>query len=483
MIALLIYSLLFCAFGSAVFVAYLLLSFTKYAGPEPGSPKEPVSVHVLVLGDIGRSPRMTYHALSIAKHGGKVNLIGYLETSPHPDVVNNSNITLTPLPTPPRRPPSVPFILFAPWKVLYQVYHLIYLLGRTLPPTQWILVQNPPTIPTLAIASLICRLRNSKLIIDWHNYGWTILAGTRGANHPLVALSKLYECYFGRLGHLHLTVTHAMARQLREPPYSITEPMLPVHDRPAAIFQPITSPSTREETLTRILSPPERDLIPAILSGATRLIVSSTSWTPDEDFSLLLDALVEYATTTTTTTTTTSPTAAAPPPLLAIITGKGPQKSHYLSRIAALTHAGRLPNVRITTAFLPFTDYAALLACADLGVCLHRSSSGVDLPMKVVDMFGAGLPVAAYAGYESFGELVREGENGVGFGAAGELAGVLVRLFAGVGGGGDGGKGGRGEGSGKTELEWLREGAVREGRRRWDEEWDSKVGMVLGLVS
>lgn len=35
-------------------------------------------VQVLVLGDIGRSPRMQYHALSIAKKGGYVDLIGYL---------------------------------------------------------------------------------------------------------------------------------------------------------------------------------------------------------------------------------------------------------------------------------------------------------------------------------------------------------------------------------------------------------------------
>ena len=34
-------------------------------------------IQVLVLGDIGRSPRMQYHALSVAKHGCKVDLVGY----------------------------------------------------------------------------------------------------------------------------------------------------------------------------------------------------------------------------------------------------------------------------------------------------------------------------------------------------------------------------------------------------------------------
>ena len=66
-------------------------------------------------------------------------------------------------------------------------------------------------------------------MIDWHNYGWTILSGTRGPRHPLVSISKLYECYFGRLGDFHLTVTRAMARQLRDAPYKITKPMLDVH--------------------------------------------------------------------------------------------------------------------------------------------------------------------------------------------------------------------------------------------------------------
>jgi beta-1,4-mannosyltransferase len=36
------------------------------------------SVCIVVLGDIGRSPRMQYHALSVAKNGGKVRLVGYV---------------------------------------------------------------------------------------------------------------------------------------------------------------------------------------------------------------------------------------------------------------------------------------------------------------------------------------------------------------------------------------------------------------------
>lgn len=43
----------------------------------PGQRPAGVSVQVVVLGDIGRSPRMQYHALSIAKNGGWVDLIGY----------------------------------------------------------------------------------------------------------------------------------------------------------------------------------------------------------------------------------------------------------------------------------------------------------------------------------------------------------------------------------------------------------------------
>lgn len=246
-----------------------------------------------------------------------------------------------------------------------------------------------------------------------------------------------------------------MERQLRERPYKIKSPIFTLHDRPASIFQPITDQEKRRAFLARL--PETKDQVDAIMNGDVRLLVSSTSWTPDEDFNLLLDALVKYG-----------PFAEFDcPPILAIITGKGPQKEMYLNRIAELSESYDLVNVTIKTTWLSIEDYASLLACADLGVCLHRSSSGVDLPMKVVDMFGAGLPVVGYDQYFSWPELVKEGVNGWGFTTSDDLADILEEVFK--------------DTSGK-ELARLKKGAIEEGRKRWDEEWDGVAGRILGLI-
>jgi len=72
-------------------------------------------------------------------------------------------------------------------------------------------------------------------------------------------------------------------------------------------------------------------------------------------------------------------------------TGKGDLKKEFEAKIAKLN----LKYWKCYTDFLPTSDYAKLLGSADLGICLHESSSKLDLPMKAVDMCGAGLPVAA----------------------------------------------------------------------------------------
>jgi hypothetical protein len=67
------------------------------------------------------------------------------------------------------------------------------------------------------------------------------------------------------------------------------------------------------------------------------------------------------------------------PRLLFVVTGKGPQRAAYVERMRRLD----LQRVAFRTAWLEAADYPLLLGSADLGVCLHTSSSGFDLPMKV----------------------------------------------------------------------------------------------------
>jgi beta-1,4-mannosyltransferase len=313
------------------------------------------------------------------------------------------------------------------------------------------LVQNPPSIPTLAIAGAVCFLRKTELVIDWHNFGYSILALKLGPSHPLVRISEWYEKFFARAATHHFTVTHAMARVLRDD-YGVTAKAL--HDRPASLFRPIDA-SDRSKFLSRL---PETAQYAQDLTSTSKtpwkLIVSSTSWTADEDFSLLLDALSTYSAEATSKTYL--------PKIVAIITGKGPQKEYYLDQIRKLKQEKKLLNVDILTAWLTPEDYALLLASADLGVSLHTSSSGVDLPMKVVDMFGAGLPVVGWGKFEAWPELVKENVNGKGFDSSQQLTEQLIDLF----------------GKNDKLLKQLKQGALKESENRWDDEWD-KVGKRL----
>ena len=292
------------------------------------------------------------------------------------------------------------------------------------------------------------------MIVDWHNLGHSILALKLGNAHPLVWLLQLYERTLSRPATAHFTVTNAMANVLRQD-YKIKSPVIPLHDRPPSIFQPLD----KEQRLKFLCDLPETaSRIDELEKGKLKLLVSSTSWTPDEDFFLLLEALKSYS----ELAITTHPHL---PEILAIITGKGPQKAEFIAQIRELDVEGKLEMVDIRTAWLSNENYASLLGAADLGVSLHMSSSGVDLPMKVVDMFGAGLPVVGWGEFEAWPELVKEGINGMSFKSAADLQDRLVDLFGGE----------------QEKLQTLRAGAVKEGQRRWDDEWDPVAGKILEL--
>ncbi|EGD78568.1 hypothetical protein PTSG_12859 [Salpingoeca rosetta] len=101
-------------------------------------------------------------------------------------------------------------------------------------------------------------------------------------------------------------------------------------------------------------------------------------------------------------------------------------RKQFEERIASLA----LHHVTIVTAWLRIEDYPHMLASADIGVSLHLSSSGLDLPMKVVDMFGCELPVCA-VNFPCLHELVKDGENGRVFDTSEQLHRQLKELLAG----------------------------------------------------
>src|SRR5206468_7297617 len=129
---------------------------------------------------------------------------------------------------------------------LYALFAIIDILrsafrfGRALskiPRPDVILVQNPPSMPTLAVAWAIARVRKARLVVDWHNLGYTLLTLRLGQWHPAVRLARWLERIFGRLADAHLCVSRGFAKFLHDRFGVQTASVL--YDRPAAVFVPI----------------------------------------------------------------------------------------------------------------------------------------------------------------------------------------------------------------------------------------------------
>ncbi|XP_051024059.1 chitobiosyldiphosphodolichol beta-mannosyltransferase [Acomys russatus] len=386
-------------------------------------------VVVVVLGDVGRSPRMQYHALSLAQSGFSVTLLGFYNSKPRDELLQSDRIQVVKL-TELQSLGAGPRIFQYGVKVVFQAVYLLWKLVCT-DPAAYIFLQNPPALPAIAVCWFVCCVCGSKLVIDWHNYGYSIMGLVHGPRHPIVLLAKWYEKFFGRLSHLNLCVTSAMREDLAE---NWRVRAVTVYDKPASFFKetPLTLQHELFLRLSRTYSPfqscsepsdpniersafTEKDCQSGVvrhLHGRPALLVSSTSWTEDEDFSILLGALEKFEQLTLGEDSL--------PSLVCVITGKGPLREHYRHLISQK----HFRHVQFCTPWLEAEDYPLLLGSADLGVCLHTSSSGLDLPMKVVDMFGCCLPVCA-VNFKCLHELVRHGENGLVFKDAEELAAHL----------------------------------------------------------
>lgn len=172
--------------------------------------EESKNICVIVLGDIGRSPRMQYHSLSLAEIGHKVDLIGYGDTEPMEEVKEAPLLYyhyLVPCPQVP-----IKLINYA-FKTIWQALNLLFLLMIIRKPNT-LIVQNPPAIPALIVCWIFCRIVGSKFVVDWHNYGHTILALNLSKSHKLVQLTEKIETFIGRKADHNFCVTNAMKNDL-----------------------------------------------------------------------------------------------------------------------------------------------------------------------------------------------------------------------------------------------------------------------------
>lgn len=304
-----------------------------------------------------------------------------------------------------------------------------------MPKSGYILVQNPPCIPTLAVAILVCFLRGSKLVIDWHNYAYTIMGLSLGHENLLVKFAKWFEKFFGKFATSNICVTKALQADLNTN-FNIKANVM--YDRPPEMFR--KTPLNDSHKLFMKLAKKYKSFGPKsglasdgetaftvanggedvyYLQSRPALVVSSTSWTEDEDFGVLLSALEEYDQAIVNGKTDL-------PKILCVITGKGPLKEFYEQKIESQLWQ----HVSFCLPWLTPNNYPLLLGSADLGICLHKSSSGLDLPMKIVDMFGCGVPVCAIH-FNCLNELVINDENGCIFNDSHELAQHLQSLLQG----------------------------------------------------
>jgi beta-1,4-mannosyltransferase len=340
-----------------------------------------VTVAVVVMGDLARSPRMLNHARELAANGFTVVLIGYRGRNFEPP----TGVRVCALEggrSAPSDSSGLSFAVTAGMRMSRLFFALFRALVREKP--RAIVLQNPPAFPTLTAGKLAAKWLGARVLVDWHNYGFSLLAVRLGSSHWLVRLARRYEFRAARGAYRHFCVSAAMREDLRR--HGIGAEVL--YDRPWC------TPSAAPEQFVRLLA------------------VCPAGWTADEDIELLLDALDLLPRTGITV----------------CITGDGPRRRELAPRLAALRARGILED----TGFLPEPEYWNLLTRAHLGLSVHRSSSGLDLAMKVVDLFGIGAPVAALDYGGAIGEQIEEGKTGFLFRTAAELAALLTQSAAGT---------------------------------------------------
>jgi beta-1,4-mannosyltransferase len=409
---------------------------------------------VVCLGDLGRSARMRYHARALAANGVDVDLVG-LEGTPLPrDITDDSKITVRRLPNPRLKirgelsgSPYAVAGLFDAMRIGFRLWRIL----RTLPRPDLVLVQNPPAFPTLAVSWFALHRRGVRFVIDWHNLGYTLLQLRLGRWHPAVRLARWYERRDARMVDANLCVSRGLAAFL-ESRFDVTQAQV-LYDRPASVFTPIDRAERerfRQALFTRL----------GIRANTVGFIVCPTSWTEDEDFDVVIEAVMRLE--ERIRGWEAGDAGRRFPDLVILVTGDGARRAEFERRFAGLPAR----RIQLRARFLEPEDYPRVVGSADLGLCLHRSSSGLDIPMKIADLFGAGVPVCALDYGACLAERVRHGDNGLLFSNGRQLADILFELFEAFP-------------ADQKALERLRTGARKLARPTWEEGWTREARPVL----
>jgi beta-1,4-mannosyltransferase len=410
---------------------------------------------VVALGDLGRSARMQYHALALAGCGVDVDLVGYEGTPLPGGVTNHPRITVH------RFEPSLARIHGPLANVGYSAVGFgdalragrrLWRVLRRISRPDLVLVQNPPAFPTALVAWFALKHRGVRFVIDWHNVGFTLLQLRLGRWHPAVRLARWLERQDARRADANLCVSRGLATFLQQR-FGVMQAQV-LYDRPAAAFAPIdhvAREQVRQALFTRL----------GIRNGTpVGFIVCPTSWTEDEDFDLVIDAVVQLE--ERVRGWEAAGQSRRFPDLVILVTGDGARRAQFERRFAGLPAR----RIQLRTRWLEPDDYPRIVGSAEIGLCLHRSSSGLDIPMKVADLFGAGVPVCALDYGACLAERVRHGDNGLLFSTARQLADVLFDIFETYP-------------SDQTLLDRLRAGARRAARPTWEEGWMREAKPVL----
>jgi beta-1,4-mannosyltransferase len=390
----------------------------------------------------------------LAANGVDVDLVG-LEGTPLPrEITDDPRITVHRLATPRLKirgelTGSTYAVagLFDAMRISFRLWNTLRRLRRP----DLVLVQNPPAFPTLAVAWFSLKRRGVRFVVDWHNLGYTLLQLRLGQWHPAVRFARWFERRDARRVDANLCVSRGLAAFL-ESRFGVKRAHV-LYDRPASAFTAIDRADRerfRQALFARL----------GIRASTVGFIVCPTSWTEDEDFDVVIEAVMRLEERIRGWEAGNS--ARRFPELVILVTGDGARRAEFERRFAGLPAR----RVQLRARFLEPEDYPRVVGSADLGLCLHRSSSGLDIPMKIADLFGAGVPVCALDYGACLAERVRHGDNGLLFSNGRQLADVLFDLFETFP-------------ADQKALERLRTGARKLARPTWEEGWTREARPVL----